>query len=63
VNRPRGAALIALLSRGGLRRSEVVALNLSDYAPENGAVTHRHGKAAKTGQPIWTGGGRRACGW
>jgi integrase len=44
---PRDAALSALLSCGGLRRSEVVALDLSDYQPDSGAVTVRSGKSRK----------------
>ena len=32
---------------GGLRREEVVSLNLSDYNPESGALTVWHGKGNK----------------
>jgi integrase/recombinase XerD len=53
---PRDAALIALLSRGGLRRSEVVALDLSDYVPETGAITVRSGKGRKDRTTYLDGG-------
>jgi integrase/recombinase XerD len=53
---PRDAALIALLGRGGLRRSEVVALNLDDYVPETGAVTVRSGKGRKDHTTYLDGG-------
>ena len=34
--RPRDRALVALMAYGGLRRSELVALDLEDYAPDFG---------------------------
>jgi integrase/recombinase XerD len=43
----RDAALFALLSVGGLRRSEAVALDLGDYHSTEVAVTVRHGKGGK----------------
>jgi integrase/recombinase XerD len=43
----RDAALIATLYAAGLRRSEVVALDLEDYDAPSSAVTVRRGKGAK----------------
>jgi len=43
----RDAALIACMYPGGLRRDEVVNLDLSDYDLETGALTVRHGKRNK----------------
>ncbi len=42
----RDAALIAIL-RGGLRRSEVVALEVKDFDPDTGALIVRQGKGGK----------------
>lgn len=56
----RDAALIALLSRGGLRRSEVVALDLADYVVENGGVTIRSGKGRKDRTTYLDGGAAAA---
>ena len=44
---PRDAAMLALGSAGGLRRSEIIALELKDYDPETGALTIRRGKGRK----------------
>jgi integrase len=43
----RDAALMAILYAGGLRRSEAVGFDLSDFNPEDGALTVRGGKGRK----------------
>ncbi len=44
----KDAATIAILSGSGLRRSELVALELQDFNPETGALQVRHGKGGKS---------------
>lgn len=56
----RDAAMLCCMYPGGLRRSEVVGLDLSDYNPEGGALTVRHGKGNKARIVYLTNGARRA---
>ncbi len=44
----KDAATIAILSGSGLRRSELVALELQDFDPDTGALQVRHGKGGKS---------------
>lgn len=44
---PRDAAMIALSTAGGLRRSEIINLDVKDYDAETGALTIRRGKGRK----------------
>ena len=44
---PRDAAMIALGAAGGLRRSEIIALDVADYDADTGALTIRRGKGRK----------------
>jgi integrase/recombinase XerD len=43
----RDAAIVVITYGAGLRRSEVVGLNLTDYDRESGAITIRGGKGGK----------------
>jgi len=52
----RDAALLATLAGVGLRRSEAVALDISDYKTESGEITVRHGKGNKA-RVNYAGGG------
>jgi site-specific recombinase XerD len=56
----RDAAILAVLYSGGLRRSEVVALDLADYDPETGALTIRRAKGRKDRVAYTTTGSRAA---
>lgn len=44
---PRDAAMIALSAAGGLRRSEIITLEMDDYDPATGALSIRRGKGRK----------------
>lgn len=56
----RDAALFAVLYGGGLRRAEVVALDLADYSPTTGALTIRHAKRQRERVVYATNGGQDA---
>lgn len=56
----RDAALVAILSMGGLRRSEVCDLDLSDWDTETGELLVRHGKGDKV-RKVWLHGGATAA--
>jgi integrase/recombinase XerD len=60
----RDAALLACLYACGLRRSEAVGLDVSDYDTVSGALTVRHGKGRKERIVYLTNGARAAMtGW
>jgi integrase len=56
----RDAALICCMYPAGLRREEVVNLDLADFDPETGALTVRHGKRNKARITYLVNGARRA---
>jgi site-specific recombinase XerD len=53
----RDAALLAIMSGAGLRRSEVVALQLADWTPADRGLLIRHGKGNKDRQ-VYISAGR-----
>jgi len=60
----RDAAVLAVLYGSGLRRSEVVALDVDDYEPESGTVTVRQGKGRRDRSCYAANGAQEALeGW
>lgn len=60
----RDAAILCVLYGGGLRRSEIISLDVADYDPQSGAITVRRGKGSKariTYLPV--GGQTRVARW
>jgi integrase/recombinase XerD len=60
----RDAALLGILYTGGLRRAEVVGLNVEDYLPDDGKLLVKSGKGRKQRSVFVQGGAQRALdGW
>ena len=61
----RDAALLGVLYICGLRRAELVGLDLADFDPESGKLTIHRGKGRKDRNVYVTGGAaaRSSCGW
>ena len=60
----RDAAIIAVLYAAGLRRSELVGLDLADYHPDDGVLLVRHGKGHKEREmPIENGTAANVADW
>lgn len=56
----RDAAILAVLYGAGLRREEIVNLDLSDYVPQSGALTIQRGKGNKARMVFATNGAHDA---
>lgn len=56
----RDAAIIGVLYTCGLRRAELVALDVSDYDRDNGKITIRAGKGRKA-RTVYVSGGAKAA--
>jgi integrase/recombinase XerD len=56
----RDAALIAVLYSCGVRRAELVNLDLADYDPDSGKLCVRHGKGNKQREVFIDNGGKEA---
>jgi len=54
----RDAAVLCVLYGGGLRRSEIIGLDVADYDVQNGALTVRRGKGSKARLTYLPSGGQ-----